>query len=343
MPTQSLRSTRRHLRPAFTKTELTVIIVIVSVVLVGGCLVSALFAGIMLPALGKARSSARQLKDSTQVRGITQAFVVWASNNNSSYPVPSEFDLKDETVAAGKAPWAKDTTGNILSLMVFNGSISPEICISPAEANTGSVQCYTNYEYSNPTGAASPTNAMWDPKFRGTPEDVLGPDGNPVVGVGHQSYAHAIPLGNRRKQWGDTYNATEAVFGNRGPTYTQSDTGPSSRAWTLMAGPTGASSATLLIHGGRSTWEGNIAFNDNHVSFETTATPMTITFPTAGRRTPGKKEYTVTATGPDNLFVNESDEFEGDGNSGTVDKGINAYLRPIAQVKDPTKIRSWRD
>jgi hypothetical protein len=251
--------------------------------------------------------------------------------------------------------------------MIFNGSISPEICISPAESNTGNVTRYDTYEYSNPTGAVSSTSALWDPKFSAVPtQGTAGAAGYAptfLAGVtnrqvnSNQSYAHCIPFGKRRAQWGDTYNSTEAVFGNRGPTFANATTNDSatwqqgttgSGRWTLAAASAsgqasgGADSPTLLIHGGRSTWEGNIGYNDNHVNFETKANPDTVVYTRSGTLTP--------RTVADNLFVNEFDEAGGETVASSIVNGKNAYLRAYSGVPAPTGgvydipfANRWRD
>lgn len=281
------------------------------------------------------RCGGRQLKDSTQVRGIVQAMVIFAQNNNGKYPLPSELDADNATLAG--EPFTKDTTGNVLSLLIYNGNSSTELCVSPAESNTGQVQRYDDYQFTNPAAAAKPAGALWDPTFRGTPIDApVGPQ--TASSPGHNSYAQLVNIGARRKMWADTFSTTEAVFGNRGPEYAKDDSAPSPvpGRWKLPDGPLGTGSNTLLIHGGRTTWEGNIGYNDGHVSFETSPTPDGLTYSRAGRTAK------FTGLAPDNLFVNESDETDGDA-AGMFDKGRNAYLRPIARLEAPNKPILWRD
>jgi len=60
---------------AFTLIELLVVISII-----------ALLIGILLPALGAARRTARQMQNSTQIRGIHTGLVLFSQGNNTYYP-----------------------------------------------------------------------------------------------------------------------------------------------------------------------------------------------------------------------------------------------------------------
>ncbi|HYE63650.1 MAG TPA: prepilin-type N-terminal cleavage/methylation domain-containing protein [Phycisphaerales bacterium] len=240
-------------RMGFTLVEL-LIAVVASIVVA--------FIGLVLIDASRPRCGGRQIKDSTQVRGIHQGLVMWAQNSKDQYPVPSDYDKMNTTLQVPAAE--KDTTSNIISILIYNGFFGPELCVSPAESNPA-IKQMANYQYSNPTSAASPGTALWDPAFNADFTAATG---------GHFSYAHLMPAGERRADWSNTFSATTAVVSNRGP---QVQSVTYSAAHVPM--PTfRANSNTLAIHGGRTTWEGNVVYNDNHVNFETRMAPDTLTF-----------------------------------------------------------------
>ncbi|MGH7130828.1 MAG: type II secretion system protein [Phycisphaerales bacterium] len=334
-----MQSKNKKRNRAFTLIELLVVIAII-----------ALLVGILMPALAQARRSAKTLKCSTQVRSVMQAMMVFANSNRDSYPLPSNLDKTGTTVAGSTLAdnEKKNNLGNVLSILIFNNGISSELCVSPAEVS-GVVKVCDTYASASPAQAdvagGNRATALWDPGFAGTPVQ-QEPAYRHTPGISNNSYASIVFFGARRQKWTNTFSATEPVFGNRGPVYNGADGNdratwaPSGQnGWRLANGANGTDSNTLLIHGGRSSWEGNIGYNDGHVNTETRADPLEITYKRTGNQA-------TNAVVPDNIFVDETDDATG----GTANDPLmrqNVYLRPIGNVSNftPAAVAAtlWKD
>jgi hypothetical protein len=221
----------------------------------------------------------RSLKDSIQIRHVHQGFVLWSQGDNGRYPLPSRMDVANATVDPGDAPAeSKDTTANIMSAIVYAGFISPELLVSPAEQNPNVVP-KSDYALSNPPGAPSPSQALWDPTLRANLES---------ASTSHVSYAHTPPSGERLALWRDTMDPRTPILGNRGPEIARVSSGdhpggePVGEVWWTLRKK---DSVTLRIHGGSTTWEGYIAHGDNSLVFESSPTSAMASFADgAGRR-----------------------------------------------------------
>lgn len=304
-------------KKGFTLVELLVVIAII-----------ALLIGILLPALSRARRNAIRVKDSSNIRSVLQGFNAFAPDNQNRFPTPSIIDRENRTLQMPSSGdvGEKNTTGNIMSIMIYQRIVTPEILVSPADG--GSVIVYEDYEYNSPRGIAiqaQARQAAWDPKFKGTPVDHQNTSGifagapGTVNGmasgnVGYNSYAHTPIGGARRAQWQNTVSSSQAVLSNRGPNYQAQTTAPNPAStdpfyWQLLAGSTGADSATLNFYGNSNSWSGLVGFGDASVRYYDTPDPEDVVL----TRRVNNASYTL----PDNMFEDEWWEGAGTSSPGT--------------------------
>jgi hypothetical protein len=211
--------------------------------------------------------------------------VMWVPGNKDEYPLPSRLDRNDVTVP--EPGEAKDTTANIMAIMVHSGIISPEMLVSPHEVNP-KIRVIERYEYDSPRGVAKPelaAQAYWDPKLSA---DFTSREG------GHVSYAHLLPFGERRARWANTFVATEAVLGSRGPEIVRVEE-RDGRVVPMLAEP---GTLTFRMHRPWDRWQGHVAFNDNHVEF-------------LSAMTSGKYRDAAGRERPDFLHFDEPDDATG--------------------------------
>jgi prepilin-type N-terminal cleavage/methylation domain-containing protein len=273
---------KRH--RGFTLIELLVVIAII-----------ALLVGLLLPALAKAQRNARSMKDSTQIKEIHKSFITFANSNKGKLPIPGLIDRAAYTdpgiPGLGQIPGygpedpKMNTTARLYSALIAQEYFNTDILIGPTEVNPIVVEDL-DYDFS----AYSPADDnYWDDDFEVNIWAEPG-QGN----YSNTSYAHQAICGDRKTvKWRVSQDSTYPILGTRG-----TEQG-------IMAGEPGYDkSPTLLLHGPKRLWVGNICFADNHTGQIENFYPAQTTY-----------EAIDSSGGPvkDNIFASEFGDSARDG------------------------------
>jgi prepilin-type N-terminal cleavage/methylation domain-containing protein len=211
-------------RQGFTLIELLVVISII-----------ALLIGLLLPALGAARRSVRKMQNSSRLRGIHQAVVIFSHANKTFYP-GIRSNGKAITNNSAEHDELKLFTSGHGAMMVVRWELlmsqdyfQGDYCMSPAET-----------EYITQWSTAEVKKEMYS-------YAMLQFNSNQSNGLIQTERV-------RVEEWRETENSLAPVLSDRNKRGDTNNNGQPNQVSSLWGS-------------GRGDWEGSVAFNDNHAIF----------------------------------------------------------------------------
>lgn len=217
-------------RRGLSRTDILIILIMLAVTFV-------LSLAIAIPALHRARNGSAFLTCSTRINQTHKGWVLWSMDYQGRFPLPME--VSPETAMRGSQPG--NSTANVHSLMIFNAFNTPQGVLCALEPSANVVE-FRDYNYGDRRDGVFRPGDAWDTRFSA---DLTTRRGSNV------SFANLALVGKRMEtEWADSLNKDFPVVSERGHRDGRFD----------------AKSITNRMHGARTAWNGNVGFNDGHVS-----------------------------------------------------------------------------